>query len=227
MADKVICGAKTRAGKPCQNSPIAGKKRCRLHGGLSTGPSKGSQNALKHGMYSRIFNDDQIDEAQAMQGSVSRELAIARIQLVNCLNHRKEQGDTPQLYEVQDVTLAKEEDDEDDAKVARARDAERCGEYYDPDDDDDGYKKEEPQVLKRTSIYRQRDWANEEARLINLIAKLELQLVKQELMSNELEQRKLEFEKQKRATTGDKRNVEEMTDDELDDYLLNLVSGKS
>jgi hypothetical protein len=31
------CGAKTRKGTPCQRLPIDGKKRCRNHGGLSTG----------------------------------------------------------------------------------------------------------------------------------------------------------------------------------------------
>ena len=33
-----FCGAKTRSGKPCEKFPLAGKRRCRLHGGLSTGP---------------------------------------------------------------------------------------------------------------------------------------------------------------------------------------------
>ena len=33
-----ICGAKTRSGQPCSKFPIRGKNRCRLHGGLSTGP---------------------------------------------------------------------------------------------------------------------------------------------------------------------------------------------
>ncbi|MEM6410227.1 MAG: HGGxSTG domain-containing protein [Pseudomonadota bacterium] len=36
--EKQVCGAKTRTGKPCQMKPEPGKKRCRLHGGLSTGP---------------------------------------------------------------------------------------------------------------------------------------------------------------------------------------------
>lgn len=31
----MICGAKTRLGSPCQKSPLQGKYRCRLHGGLS------------------------------------------------------------------------------------------------------------------------------------------------------------------------------------------------
>jgi len=32
------CLAKTRGGFPCQKAAIAGKGRCRLHGGASTGP---------------------------------------------------------------------------------------------------------------------------------------------------------------------------------------------
>ncbi|WP_201595344.1 HGGxSTG domain-containing protein [Psychrobacter vallis] len=223
MADN-ICGAKTRAGKPCNNKPIAGKKRCRLHGGLSTGPSKGSKNNLKHGMYSRIFTDEQLDEAQAMQGDVSRELAIARIQLVNCLNHRKAQGDTPQLDEIKDETLADEED-EDVVKKARAKDAQRCGEYYDPDEDDYGGQESEP--LKRTRVYRARDWANEEARLINLIAKLEMQLVKQQISVVELEQKKKEVERVSKIGEGEGKKYDEMTDGEIDEQLLKLIRRKS
>ncbi len=219
MADNV-CGAKTRAGKPCNNKPIAGKKRCRLHGGLSPGAPKGNRNNLKHGIYSRIFDDSQIDDAIAMQGTVSRELAIARIQLANCLAYRKAQGDTPALDEIKDETLADEED-EDVVKKARAKDAARCGEYYDPDEDDYGGQESEP--LKRTRVYRTRDWANEEARLINLIARLEMQLVKQQISVVELEQKKREAEKQQRDTSGEKRNVEEMTDEQLNTYLEQLL----
>lgn len=29
------CGAKTRAGTPCQRAPLAGRTRCRLHGGAT------------------------------------------------------------------------------------------------------------------------------------------------------------------------------------------------
>lgn len=32
------CGARTRKGTPCQCKPLPGKRRCRLHGGKSTGP---------------------------------------------------------------------------------------------------------------------------------------------------------------------------------------------
>lgn len=222
MADK--CGAKTRAGKPCKKTPVEGKRRCRLHGGLSPGAPKGNKHGLRHGMYSRIFTDEQLDEAQAMQGDVSRELAIARIQLVNCLNHRKAQGDTPQLDEIKDETLADEED-EDVVKKARAKDAARCGEYYDPDEDDYGGQESEP--LKRTRIYRTRDWANEEARLITLIAKLEMQLVRQQISVVELEQKKREAERISKIGEGEGKKYDEMTDGEIDEQLLKLIRRKS
>jgi hypothetical protein len=43
------CLAKTRRGTECQSPALRGKKRCRLHGGHSTGAPKGNRNAWKHG----------------------------------------------------------------------------------------------------------------------------------------------------------------------------------
>jgi len=48
--DSPRCGSKTRSGKSCK-SPAMKNGRCRMHGGKSTGPPKGNQNALKHGFY--------------------------------------------------------------------------------------------------------------------------------------------------------------------------------
>ena len=51
------CGAKTRSGVPCAKFPMDGKRRCRLHGGLSTGPKTVAGRAAisaantKHGRY--------------------------------------------------------------------------------------------------------------------------------------------------------------------------------
>lgn len=45
------CGAKTRAGTPCQG-PAMPNGRCRMHGGNNPGAPKGNRNALKHGFYS-------------------------------------------------------------------------------------------------------------------------------------------------------------------------------
>ncbi len=44
------CGAKTKAGKPCQ-SPAMKNGRCRMHGGTNPGAPKGNKNAFKHGLY--------------------------------------------------------------------------------------------------------------------------------------------------------------------------------
>jgi hypothetical protein len=38
------CGARTRAGSPCQLPALCGRARCKLHGGLSPGAPKGSHN---------------------------------------------------------------------------------------------------------------------------------------------------------------------------------------
>ena len=37
-AKRPLCGARTRKGTPCQARCVDGRERCRLHGGLSTGP---------------------------------------------------------------------------------------------------------------------------------------------------------------------------------------------
>ena len=38
------CGALTRAGIACRRPAIRGRKRCRLHGGVSTGAPRGMKN---------------------------------------------------------------------------------------------------------------------------------------------------------------------------------------
>jgi hypothetical protein len=46
------CGARTRKGTPCQAPAVAGKKRCRMHGGAAgSGAPKGNRNALKTGLH--------------------------------------------------------------------------------------------------------------------------------------------------------------------------------
>jgi hypothetical protein len=49
----MTCGAKTRAGTPCKQKGLYENGRCKLHGGLSTGPTspegkaKAMQNLIK------------------------------------------------------------------------------------------------------------------------------------------------------------------------------------
>ena len=48
------CGARTRAGTACLAPAVAGKRRCRMHGGAKgSGAPQGNRNALKHGLHSR------------------------------------------------------------------------------------------------------------------------------------------------------------------------------
>ena len=54
---KSLCGAKTRTGHACRKPALKRKRRCRLHGGASTGPKTAEGRAriaaaqFKHGRY--------------------------------------------------------------------------------------------------------------------------------------------------------------------------------
>jgi len=54
---KSLCGAKTRSGHACRKPALKRKRRCRLHGGQSTGPRTAEGRAriaaaqFKHGRY--------------------------------------------------------------------------------------------------------------------------------------------------------------------------------
>jgi hypothetical protein len=47
----LACGAKTRAGTPCKLTSIYANGRCKLHGGMSTGPTsaEGKARAAENG----------------------------------------------------------------------------------------------------------------------------------------------------------------------------------
>ena len=54
MLSSARCRARTRSGRPCMAPAVAGKKRCRMHGGAAgSGAPKGDQNALKSGLFTR------------------------------------------------------------------------------------------------------------------------------------------------------------------------------
>jgi len=53
MMASARCGARTRAGTPCKSPAVAGKRRCRMHGGAhGSGGQPGNRNAWKTGRYS-------------------------------------------------------------------------------------------------------------------------------------------------------------------------------
>jgi hypothetical protein len=68
------CGAKTRSGNPCRSPSVAGKKRCRMHGGAAgSGGPKGARNGnYKHGRYTaemiatRRWLREQVREVRAL-----------------------------------------------------------------------------------------------------------------------------------------------------------------
>ncbi|MGB0629519.1 MAG: HGGxSTG domain-containing protein [Alphaproteobacteria bacterium] len=51
FAGTARCGARTRAGTPCQGPAITGSGRCRMHGGAGSGAPGGNVNAFTDGFY--------------------------------------------------------------------------------------------------------------------------------------------------------------------------------
>ena len=220
--DKPLCGAKTRNGGLCKS--VAGKGtdhlgsgRCKLHGGASNGAPKGNQNAKKHGIYARFFATERLDAAAEMLGGIDAELTIARLQLENLLEQMQADQFELKKLEVKTIALESQEDHEKKIKSERANDAERCGEYYDPDDDDFGLEQEsQPVEVKRTR--EKPDWRTEFIRLTSLIAKLEKQrisIIKDKVIIAKVE---------KSDVTNE---LDGKTDEELDRELLAIATGQT
>lgn len=69
--DMILCGAKTRAGTPCQQkagwgTDHVGEGRCKLHGGMSKGVKK-NNNAEKHGLFSKYLPQETMDLVNNME----------------------------------------------------------------------------------------------------------------------------------------------------------------
>jgi hypothetical protein len=62
------CGAKTRAGTPCQSPAVHGRRRCRMHGGLSPGAPRGAGNGRFVDGY---WSADAVDERRWAQSLVA------------------------------------------------------------------------------------------------------------------------------------------------------------
>ena len=77
-----LCGAKTRSGEPCKRHPVPGSKRCKLHGGKSTG-APGNKNAAKPGsIYSKYLTDEEQADFQAVEiDQVDQELRLTKVLL--------------------------------------------------------------------------------------------------------------------------------------------------
>ena len=69
------CGAQTRAGTPCRSPAMKNRRRCRLHGGLSTGAPRGAGNGMwKHGRRS-IETIERRREMTAEMRRIRREIS--------------------------------------------------------------------------------------------------------------------------------------------------------
>lgn len=81
IGNDTLCGARTRSGKPCKNKAMQ-NGRCAKHGGKSTGPPKGSRNALKHGIYATGLRDDEKEIWHEVDvESVDDEVRLIKIQI--------------------------------------------------------------------------------------------------------------------------------------------------
>ena len=79
------CLARTRRGSPCQNPAIRGRGRCKLHGGLSTGPRtpEGKARSIaahtKHGRRSKAH----VEKVRAINAEIKQiTLALKREGLI-------------------------------------------------------------------------------------------------------------------------------------------------
>lgn len=64
------CGAKLRGkARYCQKRPMAGRSRCRLHGGATP---KGQRNAWKHGLYSNVLPGELVDDYELNRAALSK-----------------------------------------------------------------------------------------------------------------------------------------------------------
>ena len=64
-----LCRARTRAGTPCSNFPVTGKRRCRMHGGAAgSGAPEGERNGnWKGGRYSKARRAEFLRQTQERQ----------------------------------------------------------------------------------------------------------------------------------------------------------------
>ena len=108
-----LCGAKTRSGEPCKRHAIPGSKRCKLHGGKSTG-APGNKNAARPGsIYSKYLTDEeQADFHAAEIDQVDQELRLTKVLLNRVLMAKADGYDLladRYLARIESLTKARED----------------------------------------------------------------------------------------------------------------------
>jgi hypothetical protein len=104
------CGAKNRQGKPCQAPAMRGKKRCRLHGGKSTGPKttegleRSRTSRLRHGLYSKNFEKEKKDlQALTKFSGIMSSSQIDNPIVLQAFMQLLEQNTAPDFFENIDI----------------------------------------------------------------------------------------------------------------------------
>ena len=101
------CAAKCSSGGYCENYPVDGTERCRMHGGTAAKKNRGDGNGnYKHGGYSDFLMSDLSDrECEAYESMVGEfedpesALETIREQAVECYIKYKRTGDSRLLSE--------------------------------------------------------------------------------------------------------------------------------
>ena len=101
MADRALCGAKTRDGDPCRAWPLKGHTRCRMHGGRSLrGPA---HPAFRSGRYSKVLPSRLLAQYRAAEKdpeltSLRGELALVDARLADLLT-RVDSGESGAIWQ--------------------------------------------------------------------------------------------------------------------------------
>lgn len=107
---KKKCGAKTRSGGTCKRWAMP-NGRCKLHGGMSTGPGKANKNALVHGAYSARFLPGEEARFRPLIGTLEDELTILRAQMDRALEAQMKQIQNPDDIEGLEITEGRLKED--------------------------------------------------------------------------------------------------------------------
>lgn len=103
---KTRCGAKTRAGTPCQLWPIKGKNRCKFHGGMNPGAKKGNDYSWKNGIYAKGIKDEEREIYEKIKvGTLGEEIRIIKMQLIRAVTAQKEFEETSKAKAVDLETI--------------------------------------------------------------------------------------------------------------------------
>ena len=93
-SQRARCGARTRKDTPCQARAVSGSNRCRLHGGLSTGPRTGTgREAIAESTRRRAVRADLEDLADDVAEDRRRQWAAAIVVLARDYPERYHDGD--------------------------------------------------------------------------------------------------------------------------------------